>query len=107
MTCKVCYNLTHLVDRPHMQNCPRWIERGGALAYIYIYIIDIHTYVCVYMSICTNIHIYACICNYVYMYIMCMYMYMNMDMYVYKKYLSVTGGVDQKEGFGPFLKPLS
>ena len=40
MTCKVCCNLTHLIDRPDMQTCPRWIE-GGALANIYIYI---HTY---------------------------------------------------------------
>ena len=33
MTCKVCCNLTHLIDRPHMQTCPRWIG-GGALAYM-------------------------------------------------------------------------
>ena len=33
MTCKVYCNLTHLIDRPHMQTCPRWIE-GGPLAYM-------------------------------------------------------------------------
>ena len=32
MTCKVCCNSTHLIDRPHMQTCPRWIEGGGGLS---------------------------------------------------------------------------
>ena len=33
VTCKVCCNLTHLIDRPHMQTCPRWIEGGGVSIY--------------------------------------------------------------------------
>ena len=52
VTCKVCYNLTHLVDRPHMQTCPRWIEGGPgggvAFTYIYTYNTPVYTYVYVY-----------------------------------------------------------
>ena len=62
MTCKVCCNLTHLIDRPHMKTCPRWIEGGGVSIYIYI-------------DLCVYVNTYTVACMFAYMQIIYIHMY--------------------------------
>ena len=87
MTCKVCCNLTHLIDRPHMQTCPRWIEGGRWHIYIYIYV-----YIYIYTDqVIYTLYISYCVCivHIVCFFIEIYYMYIKKILITYYIYIDV------------------